>query len=94
MGPVMSVTVFSNVIKNLGSQAWGLTGGSNATAAPIAAAGQGNTPGKPRDDSIESMASEEAGVGLNTTSETLGGEGLEDEEDPPEKIIGELMAGL
>ena len=33
MGPVMSVIIFTNVVRNLGSQAWGMTGGSNATAA-------------------------------------------------------------
>jgi len=34
MGPVMSVVIFTNVVRNLGSQAWGMTGGSNAAVAP------------------------------------------------------------
>lgn len=93
MGPVMSLTIFTNVIKNLGSQAWGLTGGSNATAAPTAAVAQTDIPGSPREDSIESIVAEEAGVGLITTPEILGAEEFDDE-DASGKIIAQLNAGL
>ncbi|GAB7356070.1 hypothetical protein MBLNU459_g6686t1 [Dothideomycetes sp. NU459] len=77
MGPVMSLTIFTNVVKNLGSQAWGMTGGSNATATPVAPVAQAatqpdqekfseqlNEKGKGREDSINTLVPDETAPNL------------------------------
>ncbi|KAI5197965.1 glycosyltransferase family 2 protein [Aureobasidium subglaciale EXF-2481] len=113
MAPVMSVAVFTIVVKNLGSQAWGLTHGAT-TAAPAAveqaaenekaqtAQGLLETL-QPRNGSIMSIITEESSIGMNTpkansiASRDREGESEVneiDEDDPREKIVSHLAAGL
>lgn len=94
MGPVMSVIIFTNVVRNLGSQAWGMTGGSNATAAP--AAGPTLTEKTPltdeksqdRKSSVDSIAAEEANVGVTPEQmgETVSEVNEIDRTDPNDRI--------
>ncbi|KAG9668290.1 glycosyltransferase family 2 protein, partial [Aureobasidium melanogenum] len=118
MAPIMSVCVFTIVVKNLGSQAWGLTHGATS-AAPAAAATtaaaevaekekaqtqQGLLESlEPRNGSIMSIITEESSIGTNSprpnsiASRDREGESEVneiDEEDPREKIVGLLAAGL
>ncbi|THW41321.1 hypothetical protein D6C86_08059 [Aureobasidium pullulans] len=76
MAPIMSVAVFTIVVKNLGSQAWGLTHGAT-TAAPAAVeemaenekaqTAQGLLANlQPRNGSIMSIITEESSIGMNT----------------------------
>lgn len=76
MAPVMSVAVFTIVVKNLGSQAWGLTHGAT-TAAPAAVEEMAETEKaqtaqgllanlQPRNGSIMSIITEESSIGMNT----------------------------
>jgi hypothetical protein len=76
MAPVMSVAIFTIVVKNLGSQAWGLTHG--ATSATPAAAVEAASAEKAqteqgllekfetRNGSIMSIITEESSIGMNT----------------------------
>ncbi|KAK5999952.1 hypothetical protein QM012_005040 [Aureobasidium pullulans] len=113
MAPIMSVAVFTIVVKNLGSQAWGLTHGAT-TATPAAAVEvaekekaqtqQGLLESlEPRNGSIMSIITEESSIGTNSpkpnsiASRDREGESEVneiDEEDPREKIVGHLAAGL
>ena len=75
MGPVMSAVIFTSVVRNLGSQAWGMTGGSNAAAAPEVATPSEKAALRPGLDSrtpssIDEVAAAEATVGI--TPEALG----------------------
>lgn len=72
MGPVMSIIIFTNVVRNLGSQAWGMTGGSNATAAPVATASAVSEktaltalPLRSSASSIDEVAAAEATIGMS-----------------------------
>jgi hypothetical protein len=123
MAPIMSVAVFTIVVKNLGSQAWGLTHGATTavaaatTGTPIAAvkaaeAEKAQTAQgllekhQPRNGSIMSIIAEESSIGTNSIRSIGSGSIFSDdreiesdvneidEEDPREKIVGHLAAGL
>lgn len=71
VSPVMSLIVFTNVVRSLGSQAWGMTGGSAATAAPVATASAVSEksaltrlPPRSSASSIDEIAAAEATVGM------------------------------
>jgi hypothetical protein len=77
MAPIMSVAVFTIVVKNLGSQAWGLThGATSATSAAVAAEAASTEKTQtsqglleklePRNGSIMSIITEESSIGMNT----------------------------
>lgn len=76
MAPIMSVAVFTIVVKNLGSQAWGLTHGATsatpAAAVEVASAEKAQTQQglleklEPRNGSIMSIITEESSIGSNT----------------------------
>jgi hypothetical protein len=76
MAPIMSVAVFTIVVKNLGSQAWGLTHGATsatpAAAVEVAAAEKAQTQQglleklEPRNGSIMSIITEESSIGSNS----------------------------
>ncbi|KAI4719365.1 hypothetical protein E4T48_04420 [Aureobasidium sp. EXF-10727] len=76
MAPIMSVAVFTIVVKNLGSQAWGLThGATSAAPAAVAEAAEAEKAQKeeglldgfkPRNGSIMSIITEESSIGMNT----------------------------
>lgn len=79
MAPVMSVCIFTIVVKNLGSQAWGLTHGAttSAAAAPTTAATETSDKEKletsqgllePRKGSIMSIITEEESIGSPRSS--------------------------
>ncbi|CAD0084050.1 unnamed protein product [Aureobasidium vineae] len=92
MAPIMSVAVFTIVVKNLGSQAWGLTHGAT-TAAPAAVAGAAETEKarteeglldqfKPRNGSIMSIITEESTIGTNTPkADSIAGQDREGESE-------------
>lgn len=97
MAPVMSVAIFTIVVKNLGSQAWGLTHGATTaaaaagtTAAALEAAEAEKaqtTEGllKPREGSIMSIITEEESLAL-TTSRTDSDASIEREKSEVNEI--------
>ncbi|KAI5275967.1 hypothetical protein E4T47_01027 [Aureobasidium subglaciale] len=113
MAPIMSVAIFTIIVKNLGSQAWGLTHDAKTAALGAveevienesAQTAQGLFANvQARNGSIMSIIAEESSIGMNApkvrsiASHDREGESEVneiDEENPREKIVGRLAAGL